>query len=113
MNLVTYNKLKREVGKQGIYRIEDLGTWVFGKTTSLKELDKFRIAPSIITRCEAEIFNLSMPRFAIKVYLDKQKHSFVNVRRLSTFCGQIRPWADRSKIRKIGIQSCDWIPREK
>ena len=95
MNSVTYKELKREIGQQGIYSIDDIRRWVFNNSTSIQELKKFRKAPSIITRCEGEIFNLSMPRFAIRVYLDNKNGGFVNARRTSTFWGQLRPWADR------------------
>ena len=96
MNSVTYKELKREIGQQGIYRIDDLRNWILDNSASIKEVNKFRIAPSIITRCEGEIFNLSMPRFAIRVYLNNQYRGFVNARRTSTFWGQLRPWADRT-----------------
>lgn len=39
----------------------------------------FRLAPSIITRSEAELLGVSSPRFAVRVYLTDE--SFVNARR--------------------------------
>lgn len=39
-------------------------------------------APSVITRGDAQILNVSAPRFAIRAYLDTRKCSWVNLRRL-------------------------------
>lgn len=54
-----------------------------------------RTAPSIVVRSEAELFGLSMPRFALRVYLDADRSSFVNCRRIGEFCDQARRWGKR------------------
>ncbi len=41
-----------------------------------------RYAPSPIVRGEAELLGLSLPRFAVRLYLDARKNNFVNCRRL-------------------------------
>ncbi len=47
---------------------------------------KARYAPSIVTRSEAEVFGMSVPRFAVRVYIDPKMRYFANLRRLKTFC---------------------------
>ena len=103
INVADYGELQDEVGAFGIQCIEDLQKWLLSDngddTVALETLGKegyFSIAPSIITRCEAELFNISMPRFALRVYLDKKRSCFVNVRRISSFSEQARFWGTRS-----------------
>lgn len=60
-------------------------------------LSDFRLAPSIISRSEAELFGLSVPRFALRVRLNHGGRflGFVNARRLATFGSQMPSWAER------------------
>ncbi|HEV8607928.1 MAG TPA: hypothetical protein VGQ99_21515 [Tepidisphaeraceae bacterium] len=53
---------------------------------------EFRYAPSIVARTEAELFGLSMPRFAVRAYLDRRRSQFVNLRRIDTFCMMKPRW---------------------
>ncbi len=49
---------------------------------------RFRIAPSIIIRSEAELLGINTPRFALRASLQDDQHrplGFVNLRRLKTF----------------------------
>jgi len=56
----------------------------------LKGEIQFRVAPSLIARCEVELFGASMPRFAFRAYLGSR--SFVNARRVRTFCYLATSW---------------------
>lgn len=49
-----------------------------------------RYAASLITRADAELFGLSYPRFAIRVYLDDAHSSFLNLRRTVLLGERIR-----------------------
>src|SRR5688572_14844325 len=42
-----------------------------------------RIAPSIVTRSEGSLFNLDLPRFAVRMYLNSAHTSFANLRRMN------------------------------
>jgi hypothetical protein len=125
MNEVGAKELRMEVGKQGLVDLArlqfwcgwdgDPATWVARsvlkrpwphatpewklgrKVLTFSPLKKFRIAPSIISRGEAELFGLSTPRFAIRVYLEHAERplGFVNARRLATFASQVPSWAER------------------
>lgn len=54
---------------------------------------RFRLAPSIITRSESELFGLSSPRFALRAVL-RDGTSFVNVRRNSILANEMSDVAD-------------------
>jgi hypothetical protein len=58
-----------------------------------------RFAPSIVCRSEAELFAVSMPRFALRVRLPNS--SFANLRRLGSLCGQLEAWLIHSRWRWI------------
>lgn len=67
--------------KCGPGRLELFRQWLFkpvGEDQKFSEL-RFRLAPSIVVRSEAELFGVSSPRFAIRAYLTE--NSFVNIRR--------------------------------
>jgi len=67
----------------------DLATWLNhcngleSASTKALFLEEARLTPSIVTRSEVELFSISQPRFAIRVYL--KDLGFVNCRRLRTF----------------------------
>lgn len=95
VNEVSYWKVRKEIGGIGLARLADLHHWLYKTPKPHKQLKSFRYAPSIITRCEAEIFNLSIPRFAIRAYLDRDERYFVNLRRITTFADQAKQWGNR------------------
>ncbi len=70
-----------EIGREHIQKIRELAERLYGT----RELS-FRIAASIVVRGEAELFGLSVPRFACRVYLGGEgsgrRYGFVNARRL-------------------------------
>jgi len=95
INRIGRRELRKEVGTWGLIKLEDVRRWVYADNLPLRRCKEARLAPSIITRCEAELFNLSIPRFALRLYLDEPHKGFINVRRLASFCDQIRPWGAR------------------
>src|ERR1039458_9483209 len=91
LNSVTRSELRREVGGKGILEIENLR-----RHLKLAPSPWYaRMAPSIIARSEATLFAISIPRFAIRVFLDAGQYNFVNVRRIGTFCDRARTWSKR------------------
>ncbi len=70
-------------GECGPGRLDLFRQWLFKSSSDSVGFDelKFRLAPSIIVRSEAELFGVSSPRFAIRAYLTDR--SFVNIRRNS------------------------------
>ena len=109
LNLITCGELQREVGNAGLWELRKLGEWLtkrhgdfqpwessmsaHSKMRWPQQLDSLyklppRIAHSIISKSELELFGRSTPRFAIRLEL-KGSNSFVNIRRLGTLSGQI------------------------
>lgn len=92
---VTEAQVEPEVGRAELRRLRLLSHWLSQGTKSLsnESLDEislcYRSAPSLIARSEAELFGLSMPRFAYRAYLDDGGRSFVNARRIETFCRSV------------------------
>jgi len=81
--------------------------WVKGdEVLRFNPLKLLRYAPSIISRNEAELFGLAMPRFALRAYLEKDNENlgFVNVRRLATFASQAPRWARRISSTRYQIE---------
>jgi hypothetical protein len=72
---------------------------------------ELRLAPSITSRNEAELFGLSMPRFVIRLYLEKDGAplGFVNVRRLATSIRLAPRWAWRTAKKKIPEFYRNWL----
>lgn len=58
---------------------------------SSDEIARIRLAPSIITRGEAELFGISSPRFALRFYL--RQGGFVDCRRLNEFTDHVSRFA--------------------
>lgn len=82
-----------EVGASGTEEIRQIRHRVIGGRNPAGGKWVLRYAPSLIARSEAELFGVSLPRFALRVYLDND--SFVNVRRIATFSDQARRWGKR------------------
>jgi len=57
-----------------------------------------RYAQSLISRADAELFGVSVPRFALRFYFDKNHKGFVNLRRSNLLRRSVGAWslADRS-----------------
>lgn len=69
---------KADVGENGIFELSGLIQWLsHGKPGHLDA----RLAPSIVTRAEAELLGISLPRFAFRVNLT-EGNGFIHVRRL-------------------------------
>ncbi len=104
MNGVSYEDIRRTLGPSGFQELEHLHDWLYGPV-GLEEKSRNwtgRKAPSIITRGEAELFSLSMPRFALRVYMGGSEGSFVNCRRIGEFCDQSRKWGKRHSRNELG-----------
>src|SRR6266436_3700475 len=82
LNKVPLRESRADIGRFGIYELNKLREWLlfkvdppFGWERRVRKSGRpnfawsARFAPSIITRSEAEIFGVSMPRFALRVYL--------------------------------------------
>ncbi|MFW6154649.1 MAG: sugar phosphate isomerase/epimerase family protein [Planctomycetota bacterium] len=104
MNSVSDDQIRKVLGPNGIKELEELCAWLLGTTDASETQRKWtgRMAPSIITRSEAALFSLSIPRFALRVYLDAEEKSFVNCRRIGEFCDQARRWVKRQSRNHLG-----------
>ena len=103
-------ELTAHLGQQGIFQLLELQGWL--ETLNLQKPEwragiipnrhapvlNARFAPSIIARSEAELFGVSLPRFAIRVFLGAEGSSFVNARRTALFADQSRSWGKRRDI---------------
>src|SRR5260221_9373197 len=90
-------EVKREIGPAGFERFR----WLVHYLGERFEAVRFRYAPSIVTRSEAELWGLSQPRFAIRGYLPSG--GFINLRRLGWLAKGVRTWSARQE------SSPDWI----
>jgi len=79
----------REIGKTKVELLKELRNWLYPNASG--ELE-FRTAPSLVARCEVELFAVSMPRFAFRAYLTRK--SFINARRIETFRRLATYWGD-------------------
>jgi len=71
-----------------------LREWLYGNSTSVPL--RIRIAPSPITRSEADLLHVASPRFAYRVYLSEDGTTFVNARRLKRLLRSVPKWAPPS-----------------
>ena len=78
-----------EVGQIGTEEIAEIRNRILGPPAT-GWLWRSRLAPSIITRGEAELLGLNMPRFAVRVYLDDECTTFVNARRIPVLAKHAR-----------------------
>ena len=89
MNFLTTPEVRKELGsdtnagRMGHSHALILQSWLgYDADMACWERERSsRYAGSVITRADAELFGLSFPRFAIRVYLDDQQTSFMNLRR--------------------------------
>jgi hypothetical protein len=73
-----------------IRRLYEIVHGIEDRRSSEWETPRSRFAPSLMVRSESEIFALSGPRFALRVYLDDHLGSFVNVRRVDDVTSRLR-----------------------
>ena len=116
-NCITVQDVTNEIGMKGYRELRRVikwlenpsGQWNTGKAlrNPIGKRYRFRFAPSIISRCEAEVFNLSIPRFAIRVYQDRpadlaphnnpggqeSQLGYINLRRVETFRKYAKSWS--------------------
>jgi hypothetical protein len=77
MNTISYSDATNEIGVDSLRQI----TQRFGLNEGCWNA---RFAASIVTRSELAMFGRSIPRFAVRVYLDNDRKYFVNARRMQT-----------------------------
>ncbi|PWU14406.1 MAG: hypothetical protein C5B50_17670 [Verrucomicrobia bacterium] len=80
------------IGETGWRQIQELRARV---EPDVHDPFSVRYAPSMVGRSVVELFGLSMPRFAARVYLKGRRGSFVNARRTQVFKGQQPRFARR------------------
>ncbi|MEZ0258346.1 MAG: hypothetical protein ACAI37_23910, partial [Chthoniobacter sp.] len=102
INKIEFEEALTELGRTGMFELAELLAWLEERRTqdtfvlSKKRLKALqtdwhaRFAPSIISRGIAELFEVSLPRFAIRVYANKERTSFVNALRIGTLANQAR-----------------------
>lgn len=84
------------VCQQRLEHIECLDAWLLGRKPNgpcYNQRDALRYAPSLISRSDAELYGLSLPRFAVRLYLNSdtgQPASFLNLRRADLFRRQTK-----------------------
>ena len=96
MNFLTTPEVRKELGsdtnagRMGHSHALILQSWLgYDADMACWERERSsRYAGSVITRADAELFGLSFPRFAIRVYLDDQQTSFMNLRRTNLFASR-------------------------
>lgn len=89
MWLVSPVVAQQELGVDEFKRLAALRRWLY---PSRVDAMTFRTAPSAVARCEAELCDLSMPRFSFRAYLTPT--SFVNARRVNTFAQMAVHWGE-------------------
>lgn len=113
LNSIREEDVKKQVGDAGIAEIHKLCKWLYKATPSFR----YRVAPSIITRSECELFGISSPRFAIRKSVEipmstDGDYTLFNLRRLVWFCNAIeRTHGDvgalKSAVIKAGLCVAD------
>jgi sugar phosphate isomerase/epimerase len=94
------------IGEKGNLEIRELRNHLLQRSSSSPNslIWKYRIAPSIISRSEAGLLGISVPRFAMRVYIEDQAEGligFVNARRIGEFCDQARVWGQSRPITSV------------
>lgn len=77
MQLIELDKTTSGIDPESLSFLRRLTNRLYGSSDF-----EARASPSLITRSEAELFNLSWPRFAFRVYLLDRSLGFMNIRRL-------------------------------
>ncbi len=98
MNEVSEAEFFSQVGDRGYRELTQLADWLLTTDDDeTREVDlACRYAPSIITRNEAQVFGLSEPRFAIRLYLENGAGaSLVNLRRIERMRAANPRWGRR------------------
>jgi sugar phosphate isomerase/epimerase len=105
MNEIKESEVIREIGPERFNEVTLLNKWLRSPNPKLENWSagdyatngalSYRRSPSIITRSEAELFGVSLPRFASRIYLRQDQTEFVNARRIVVFADQARHWAKR------------------
>ena len=90
MYLVPLPRVRLEVGDAGVRNAQELCRWLYGDGCEYAS----RAAPSVMTRSECELFGLSSPRFAYRLYIKRSGEAafmttFLNLRRLVYFAGAL------------------------
>ena len=120
MNKLTEGEFRSQVGEYGFREVVQLAEWLM--TTDLDDTQDrefvCRYAPSIITRGESEVFGLSDPRFAIRLYLESEdgegEMSVLNLRRIERMRGANPDWGKRSKrMRTFSKHKLEELPTPK
>jgi hypothetical protein len=62
-----------------------------------QEIEFARYAPSITIRSESELLGVSMPRFSIRIYLDKDEKFVINLRRKAALIGVLENQSSLTK----------------
>jgi hypothetical protein len=100
INEVEFEEALVELGGAGMYELAELFAWLEKEhateklVLSRKRRKTFkrewcaRFAPSIVSRGIAELFEVSIPRFALRVYANHGRTSFVNALRIGTLANQ-------------------------
>lgn len=99
MNEITLAEAKNQIGP-GSYRFLDYLSLHMGDLLC----EPARMAQSIVTRSEVELFGLSAPRFAARVYL--RNGGFVNCRRIATLVEMFKldnfaEWGNRYEDKQL------------
>lgn len=117
MNEVSEAEFFSQIGDYGYREITQLADWLL--TTDEDETRDVdlacRYASSIITRNEAQVFGLSEPRFAIRLYLeDEDGTSFVNLRRIERMRAANPRWGRRLRwLKTTGKDPIKALPTPK
>ena len=103
LNTVTHRDVEAELSDAEMYRLAYLAYRVTApeiptvegfiqsvRSELLKSM-RFRSAPSIVVRSEAELFGINMPRFAYRAIFseDTEQAGFVNLRRIESFVSSV------------------------
>jgi len=108
MNELEEKHVLREIGKHNLVSLQKLKSWLESADPSRENWEalspagpqpfSYKRSPSVVTRSEAELFGVSLPRFAIKVYFRPDQTEFVNARRTVLFADQARCWGSPKNL---------------
>lgn len=100
---VTEHQASNQIGGSGIAQLYQLQDWLYKLQTPIK----YRVAPSIIARTEAELFGISSPRFAYRAYFADK--AIINCRRLKRFVASVTTHLALSNNKRHAV---DYVKRE-
>lgn len=103
LNAIDRADVQAELGETEMYRLDYLafritspeipGSGGFNQDarSTVQDQMRFRSAPSIVVRSEAELFGINMPRFAFRAIVAEktEQASFVNLRRIGSFVSSV------------------------